>query len=197
MKMFGSYFLLNVIILILYNVGKVRSWDWKCSFCSYSADLLIRNGELSWQLNFLWRQVNHKSDRSEILWQFVSQRKWNIKLFWKFVNRYSKWNENQEYALELVIDACYYLDIYPRPVCQGMVNNVGARLFKIIKLSNVIINSPNNLLSTQSIIFIAVLSYWEYLDVYSWQSNAQLRCFVLILRAVDADRPIRSLSTLK
>ena len=34
-----------------------------------------------------------------------------------------------------MIDACVLFNIYPRPVCRGMVNSVGESLFKILEIS--------------------------------------------------------------
>ena len=31
---------------------------------------------------------------------------------------YSRYGESESAALELVVDACTFLDIYPKPVCQ-------------------------------------------------------------------------------
>ena len=56
--------------------------------------------------------------------------------------RYSYWGESEDIALDAVVEACYYLDLYPKEVCRGMVDNVGSRLFHILKMSNVI---PQNL----------------------------------------------------
>ena len=51
--------------------------------------------------------------------------------------RYNKWDESEAAALSLVSEACYYLDIYPKAVCDGMVHKVGSRLFHILSISNV------------------------------------------------------------
>lgn len=54
---------------------------------------------------------------------------------------YNRMGESEQFALGVVSDACEVLRIYPRPVCQGMVTNVGSRLFSILRLANGTISS--------------------------------------------------------
>ena len=50
---------------------------------------------------------------------------------------YNERGHSQGEAIKLVVDGCYMLGIYPREVCNGMVTNVGERLFTILDISNV------------------------------------------------------------
>ena len=61
----------------------------------------------------------------------------NLEPIYILYHRYSYWGESEDIALDAVVDACYYLDLYPKEVCRGMVDNVGSRLFYILKMSNV------------------------------------------------------------
>ena len=53
------------------------------------------------------------------------------------VESYAKRGDDETLALDLVIGGCALFDVYPREVCKGMVNSVGSRLFKILRISNV------------------------------------------------------------
>ena len=49
---------------------------------------------------------------------------------------YNQRGYNRQKVLNMVSEACYTMGLYPREVCQGMVNNVGARLFDILDLTD-------------------------------------------------------------
>ena len=55
---------------------------------------------------------------------------------------YNERGHNQAEAMHMVAEGCYMLGIYPREVCEGMVNNVGRKLFIILDISNVRIAVP-------------------------------------------------------
>ena len=50
---------------------------------------------------------------------------------------YNQRGHSQAEAMHVVAEGCYMLGIYPKEVCEGMVNNVGRRLFTILDISNV------------------------------------------------------------
>ena len=50
---------------------------------------------------------------------------------------YNDRGHSQGEAINLVVEGCYMLGLYPREVCSGMVNNVGKRLFVILDITNV------------------------------------------------------------
>ena len=50
---------------------------------------------------------------------------------------YNHRGHSQAEAISMVAEGCYMLDIYPKEVCNGMVANVGERLFTILDISNV------------------------------------------------------------
>ena len=81
--------LYQVLIWSIIVVNVCSGWSWKCSFCWWASDAIIK---------------------------------------------YNRMGKSEQFALSVVSDACEVLRIYPRPVCQGMVTNVGARLFSILRL---------------------------------------------------------------